>query len=147
MWADAAASPGTISRKGLGKTRRVNTGLFWIEQTEAEKRLKCGKALGRENPTDLYTKPRQGNHRMALHHVVCRFRQLGWNETAPGPQPELKATWEMTSSMPLAADQTSRFASGLNPIPFILILRVEAVLKERMQPLPKKPDMMKMSLA
>merc|ERR1711884_964058 len=47
---------GIIKRRGLGKTRHIDTGYLWIQQTAAEKRLKFGKVLGRDNPADMYTK-------------------------------------------------------------------------------------------
>ena len=56
IWGDASAALGIIHRKGLGKTRHIETGLLWIQQTVAEQRLKYLKVLGRENPADLFTK-------------------------------------------------------------------------------------------
>ena len=42
---DASAALGIIHRKGLGRTRHIDTGLLWIQQTAAEKRLEYSKAL------------------------------------------------------------------------------------------------------
>ena len=56
IWGDASAALGIIHRRGLGKTRHIDTGLFWIQQTVAENRLKYFKVLGKDNPADLYTK-------------------------------------------------------------------------------------------
>ena len=56
VWGDAAAALGIINRKGLDKTRHIDTGFLWVQQVAAEKRLKFGKVLGRDNPADLYTK-------------------------------------------------------------------------------------------
>ena len=56
IWGDASAALGIINRKGLGKTRHIQTGLFWIKQTAADQRLQYGKALGKENPADLFIK-------------------------------------------------------------------------------------------
>ena len=36
---DASAALGVTHRKGLGRTRHIDTGLLWIQQTAAEKRL------------------------------------------------------------------------------------------------------------
>ena len=47
---DASAALGIINRKGLGKTRHIQTGLLWIQQTAAEQRLKFEKVLGKEIP-------------------------------------------------------------------------------------------------
>ena len=53
---DASAALGIINRKGLGRTRHIDTGLLWIQQTAAEKRLSYQKVLGIDNPADLMTK-------------------------------------------------------------------------------------------
>ena len=53
---DASAALGIIHRRGLGRTRHIDTGLLWIQQTAAEKRLKYSKVLGTINPADLMTK-------------------------------------------------------------------------------------------
>ena len=56
VWGDASAALGIINRRGLGKTRHIDTGLLWIHQTAADQWLKYLKVLGKENPADLYTK-------------------------------------------------------------------------------------------
>ena len=56
IWSDASAALGIIHRTGLGKTRHIDTGLLWIQQTAAEQRLKFQKVLGKNNPADLFTK-------------------------------------------------------------------------------------------
>ena len=43
VWGDASAALGIINRKGFGKTRHIQTGLLWIQQTAAEQRLKIHK--------------------------------------------------------------------------------------------------------
>ena len=53
---DASAALGIIQRRGLGRTRHIDTGLLWIQQTAAEKRLLYSKVLGTDNPADLMTK-------------------------------------------------------------------------------------------
>ena len=55
IWSDASAALGIIHRIGLGKTRHIDTGLLWIQQTAAEQRLRFQKVLGK-NPADLFTK-------------------------------------------------------------------------------------------
>ena len=47
---DASAALGIIHRKGLGKTRHIDTGFLWIQQIVAEQRLKFAKVLGKNNP-------------------------------------------------------------------------------------------------
>ena len=56
VWGDASAALGIINRKGLGKTRHIDTGLLWVQQIAAEKRLRFHKVLGKNNPADLFTK-------------------------------------------------------------------------------------------
>ena len=56
IWGDAQATSGIINRSGLGKTRHIQTGLLWIQQVSAQKRLAFGKVLGKENLADLFTK-------------------------------------------------------------------------------------------
>ena len=53
---DASAALGIIHRKGLGRTRHIDTGLLWMQQTAAERRLEYSKVLGTDNPADLLTK-------------------------------------------------------------------------------------------
>ena len=55
IWSDASAALGIINRTGLGKTRHIDTGLLWIQQTAAEQRLRFQKVLGKHNPADLCT--------------------------------------------------------------------------------------------
>ena len=55
VWGDASAALGIINRKGLGKTRHIQTGVLWIQQAAADQRLRYGKVPGKENPADLYT--------------------------------------------------------------------------------------------
>ena len=56
VWGDASAALGIINRRGLGKTRHIDTGLLWIKQTAAERQVQFSKLLGRNNPADLYAK-------------------------------------------------------------------------------------------
>ena len=53
---NASAALGVIHRKGLGRTRHIDTGMLWIQQTAAETRLEYNKVLGSDNPADLLTK-------------------------------------------------------------------------------------------
>ena len=52
----ASAALGIIHHKGSGRTRHIDTGLLWIQQAAAEKRLVYDKVLGAGNPADLLTK-------------------------------------------------------------------------------------------
>ena len=61
VWGDASAALGIINRRGLGKTRHIDTGLLWSQQSAAERQLKFSKALGTNNPADLHTKHLDAN--------------------------------------------------------------------------------------
>ena len=97
---DASAALGIINRKGLGRTRHIDPGLLWIQQTAAEKRLSYHKVLGSDNPADLMTKylsveilekhskcieiefaGGRANTAPALHNILCT-RAL-WQEEEP----------------------------------------------------------------
>ena len=56
VWGDAQAALGIIHRKGLGKTRHIQTGLLWIQLVSVEKRLNYGTVLGKLYPADLFIK-------------------------------------------------------------------------------------------
>ena len=56
LWGDASAALGIINRRGLCKTRHIQIGLLWIQQTAAEQRRKFHKVLGKQNPADRFTK-------------------------------------------------------------------------------------------
>ena len=56
VWGDASAALGIIHRKGLGRTRHIDTSYLWVQQVAAERRLSFAKVLGRENLADLYAK-------------------------------------------------------------------------------------------
>lgn len=56
VWGDAPAALGIINRNDLGKTRHIDAGLLWIQQTVAEQRLKFDKVFGKDNPADLCAK-------------------------------------------------------------------------------------------
>ena len=80
VWGDAQAALGIIHRKGLGKTRHIQTGLLWIQQVSAEKRLRFGKVLGKQNPADLFTKYLDHNtieqHVEKLNYVFSKGRAI-----------------------------------------------------------------------
>ena len=87
VWGDANAALGIINRSGLGKTRHIDTGLLWIQQVAAERKVKFQRVLGTNNPADLFT-----NHldeKTNLHHT----NNLGFQCTAGRPEdaPKLHA--------------------------------------------------------
>ena len=53
---DASAALGIVRRKGVGKTRHIDTGFLWIQEKNESKELRFDKVLGEANPADMYTK-------------------------------------------------------------------------------------------
>lgn len=83
VWGDANVALGVINRKGLGKTRHIDTGYLWIQDVVAKGRLKFHKILGKDNPADLYTK--YLDERTNQHHtnnLAYKFRD-GRAQEAP----------------------------------------------------------------
>ena len=68
VWGDANVALGIINRRGLGKTRHIDTGNLWIQEVAAKGRLKFNKVLGKDNPADLYTK--YLDEKTCEHHVT-----------------------------------------------------------------------------
>ena len=62
---------GIIHRKGLGKTRHIDTRLLWIQQMAAEHRLKFAKVLGKINLADIFAK-----HLIRLVLLLCCHQLL-----------------------------------------------------------------------
>ena len=100
MLGDASAALGIIHRRGLGRTRHIDTGPLWIQQTTAEKRLQYSNALGTTNPADLMTKylaaEANESHCKRLH---VHF-QTGLAEAAPTLSSIMggKAVWEFEAT-------------------------------------------------
>ena len=78
IWGDASTALGIINRRGLCKARHIDTGLLWIQQTAAEKRLRFNKVLGKNNLADLYTKhldaTTMGKHTRAMAYEFAEGR-------------------------------------------------------------------------
>ena len=53
---DASAALGIIHRRGLGKTRHIDTRYLWAQEVAAQRRLLFTQVLGKDNPADLFTK-------------------------------------------------------------------------------------------
>lgn len=56
VYGDASAALGIVHRAGLGKIQHIDTSLLWTQQTAAERHLAFTKALGKNNPADLFAK-------------------------------------------------------------------------------------------
>ena len=78
VWGDANAVLGVIHRNGFGKARPIE--LLWVPQVAAEQRLKFAKALGTNDPTDLYTK--YLDEKTNFHHT----RNLDYHITSGRPE-------------------------------------------------------------
>ena len=96
VWGDASAALGIIHRKGLGRTRHIDTGLLWIQQTAAEKGLKYNKILGTINPADLMTKYLSAEVNEKHCGTLGVWFEVGRATTAPTLSHVMEgtATWE-----------------------------------------------------
>ena len=57
IWTDSEAGKAMSGRKGLGRTRHIETKYLWIQDIVKEGRVSIRKVWGKENPADLLTKP------------------------------------------------------------------------------------------
>ena len=57
---DASAALGMCKRQGLGKVRRLATADLWIQQRVRMQELAVRKWPGKDNPSDVLTKPTSG---------------------------------------------------------------------------------------
>ena len=53
---DSSAPIGTMSRRGAGKIRHIQTPTLWIQQLVTNRQLVLFKKKGSENPPDMLTK-------------------------------------------------------------------------------------------
>ena len=56
VFTDASATLSMIKRRGLGKTRHVDTNYLWIQDVHDRREVSFDKVKGEENPSDLLTK-------------------------------------------------------------------------------------------
>ena len=56
IWADAKAALGIIERNGVGKVRRIDVGILWLQQKWLNKQVAFGKIAGTYNGSYLMTK-------------------------------------------------------------------------------------------
>ena len=53
---DASVALGILQRQGVGRIRHLDVGALWLQETEAQKKVKWEKIKGENNPADLGTK-------------------------------------------------------------------------------------------
>ena len=53
---DASAALGILQRQGVGRVRHLDVGALWLQEKEAQRKIKLGKVKGEKNPADLGTK-------------------------------------------------------------------------------------------
>ena len=94
VFGDASAALGIISRKGLGRTRHIDTGLLWVQETAATKRLEFLKVLGVLNPADLMTKYFSRERSVGHYQRLSLKFQEGRAEAAPHLNVVLKAIFD-----------------------------------------------------
>ena len=93
IYGDASVALGIIHRKGLGKTRHIDTSYVWIQEVAAQRRMVFGKILGKENSADLYTKyfdvSTMDRH---VHKLKCKYTS-GRPSVAP-EQHVISISWQ-----------------------------------------------------
>ena len=53
---DSSSAIGTMSRRGAGKIRHIQTPTLWLQRLVTSKEIVVKKLLGEKNPTDIGTK-------------------------------------------------------------------------------------------
>ena len=53
---DASAALGILQRHGVGRVRHLDVGALWLQEKEAQRRIRLEKVDGEVNPADLGTK-------------------------------------------------------------------------------------------
>ena len=56
VYTDASAAIGITQRQGIGKTRHIDVGLLWIQQSAKRGEVDISKVEGVRNPADMFTK-------------------------------------------------------------------------------------------
>ena len=56
VYTDASAAIGITQRQGIGKTRHIDVGLLWIQQSAKRGEVDINKVEGARNPADIFTK-------------------------------------------------------------------------------------------
>ena len=56
LLSDSSAARAFASRRGVGRMRHIETRMLWLQAEVQQQRIKLGKVLGKENPSDLMTK-------------------------------------------------------------------------------------------
>ena len=56
VYTDASAAIGITQRQGVGKTRHIDVGMLWIQQSVKKGEVNIGKVEGTLNPADIFTK-------------------------------------------------------------------------------------------
>lgn len=95
VWGDASIAIGTIKRRGLCKTRYIDTGLLWIQGVAVQKRLKLCKLFGRDRLADLFTKHLDRD----TMYRQCNRMSLTVDKERTESAPKLhmpKAVWEIS---------------------------------------------------
>ena len=102
-FADASAALGGINRQGLGRTRHIDTGLFWVQEAAAAKGSEFQKVLGAVNPADLMAKYLACEvMRGHCGRLNLRFKGCG-AEAAPHLKPLLSAVLDYDRESDLVA--------------------------------------------
>ena len=117
---DASAALGILQRRGVGKVRHLDVGALWLQEREAQKRIRLEKVHGEKNPADLGTKYLSEevtvkhllkmNYGFADGRAQTAARLL--NELTEVRVPRLPKLWDLreTASHPWVKESASRWA-------------------------------------
>ena len=78
VWTDSSAALGTASRRGLGKSRRVQTRFLWIQEKLCNREFELLKVSTQSNLADVCTKPMAwdtfSKHMQSMHFEFVEGR-------------------------------------------------------------------------
>ena len=92
IWGDVSAALGIMQCRGFGKTRHIDTGLLWVHQVAAQKRLSFNKVLCKNNPADLVAQ--HLDEATILRHTNAMVHKFAIGRAAEAPKLHLLQTLE-----------------------------------------------------
>ena len=78
---DSNAAKGTVNRVGLGKARHIQTRYLWLQERVAENHLKVVHVPGKQNRSDVLTKPVPGTQ---MHQTMTKSGYVYLTDRAKG---------------------------------------------------------------
>ena len=72
---------GTVNRVGLGKARHIQTRYLWLQERVAENHLKVVHVPGKQNRSDVLTKPVPGTQ---MHQTMAKSEYVYLTDRSKG---------------------------------------------------------------